>query len=133
MRTPVELLIELHNMFENGQLAAEFDNRRNKMINSETLVLLMSEVKEHIPSRLEPKQAADARHEEKLEDKEREEAIKAADTKVIDMRKEFLLKMSENGGALGLTKKLMKAVEENDLVTIDLVTMDMQELVKQSD
>jgi hypothetical protein len=131
MRTPVELLIELHNMFENGQLAAEFDNRRNKMINSETLVSLMSEVKEHIPSRLEPKQAVDAM--KKLEDKEREEAIKAADTKVIDMRKEFLLKMSKNGGALGLTKKLMKAVEENDLVTIGLVTMDMQELVKQSD
>ena len=131
MRTPVELLIELHNMFENGELAAQFDKRRDKMINSETLVSLMSEVKELIPSRLEPKQAADSMR--KLEDKEREEAIKAADTKVIDMRKEFLLKMSENGGALGLTKKLMKAVEENDLVTIGLVTMDMQELVKQSD
>lgn len=131
MRTPIELLIELHNMFENGELAAEFDKRKNKMTNSEALVSLMADVKKVVPAKLEPKEAADAMR--KLEEEEREEAIKAADTRVIDMRKEFVLKMSENGGALGLTKKLMKALEENDLVTIGLVTMDMQELVKQSD
>jgi hypothetical protein len=101
------------------------------MINSDKLKSIMSDVEELIPAKMEPKQAADAMR--KLEEVERNEAIKEAEGKVIDMRKQFQIKMSENGGALGLTKKLVKALQEDDFVTLGLVTMDMQELVEQSD
>ena len=131
MKTPIELLIELHNMYESGELAAEFDSKRNKMINSEKLKGVMSEVEKLIPAKMEPKQAAEAMRN--LGEKERDEAIKEAEGKVIDMRKQFQIKMSENGGALGLTKKLVKALQEDDFITVGLITMDMQELVEQSD
>ena len=131
MKTPIELLIELHNMFEDGELASEFDKRKNKMVNSDKLEAIMADVLKVIPPKMEPRQAATAMRD--LEAEARDEAIKASEDKVIDMRKQFLIKMSENGGALGLTKKLVKALEEDDFVTLGLVTMDMQELVKQSD
>lgn len=131
MKTPIELLIELHNMFVEGELAAEFDKKKNKMVNSDKLEAIMSEVVKVIPEKKEPRQAATAMRE--LSEKERDEAIEASDDRVIDMRKLFQQKMSENGGALGLTRKLIKALEEDDIVTVGLVTMDMQELVKQSD
>lgn len=131
MSDPIELLIELHNMYENGNLAAEFDKHKNKMINSDELISIMSEVEKLIPLKMEPRQAAESMHV--LEEQARYEAIKASEDKVIDMRKQFQKKMSENGGALGLTRKLVKALEENDLATIGLVTMDMSELVHQDD
>ena len=131
MRDPIDLLIQLHNLYESGGLAAEFDKQKNKMINSAELISIMSDVEKIIPEKMEPRQAAEAMR--KLEEDERDEAIKAAEEKVIDMRKQFRLKMSENKGALGLTKKLVKALEENDLATVGQVTMDMAELVHQDD
>jgi len=98
---------------------------------SAELISIMSDVEKIIPEKMEPRQAAEAMR--KLEEDERDEAIKAAEEKVIDMRKQFRLKMSENKGALGLTKKLVKALEENDLATVGQVTMDMAELVHQDD
>jgi hypothetical protein len=131
MKNPIELLIELHNMYSKGELAAEFDNRRNKMVNSDKLKSIMSDVENLIPSKLEPKQAADAMR--RMEEEERDKAIKEAEDKVIDMRKQFQSKMAENGGALGLTKRLVKALEQDDLATVGLVTHYMKELVDHSE
>ena len=130
MNNPIELLIELHKMFQNGELAAEFNSKRNKMVNSNKLKAVMLEVEKVIPvSSMEPISAAKAMRE--LED--RDEAIEAAGNKVADMRKEFQLKMSQNGGALGLTKQLVGAIESGDFTKVALVTADMMELVNQSD
>lgn len=129
MKTPIELLIELHNMYEDGELAAEFDNKRNKMVNSDKLKSIMSDVESIIPAKMEPRQAAEAMRS--LAD--RDEAIAAAEDKVIDMRKLFQAKMSENGGALGLTKQLVDAINSNENGRAAQILMDMEELVKQSD
>jgi hypothetical protein len=37
MKTELELLMALHKMYVNGELAAEFDKRTNKMVNSAAL------------------------------------------------------------------------------------------------
>lgn len=130
MKNPIELLIELHKMFQNGELAAEFNSKRNKMVNSNKLKAVMLEVEKVIPvSSMEPLSAAKAMRE--LED--RDEAIEASGNKVADMRKEFQLKMSQNGGALGLTKQLVGAIESGDFTKVALVTADMMELVNQSE
>jgi hypothetical protein len=131
MQIETGLLIELYDMYINDELASEFDKQKNRMVNSAKLIEIMEAVKEVIPEKLDPKQAAEAMR--RLEEKDREEAIKAAENVVIDMRKQFQLKMSENGGALGLTKKLVKALEEDDLVTVGLVTHYMKELVDHSE
>jgi len=130
MTNAIELLIDLHKMFQNGELAAEFNSKRNKMVNSDKLKAVMAEVEKVIPvSSMEPRSAANAMRN--LED--RDEAIEAAGDKVVDMRKEFQLKMSQNGGALGLTKQLVEAIETADFTKVALVTADMMELVNQSD
>lgn len=131
MLDPIDLLIAIHNMYEGGLLAAEFDKQKNKMVNSDQLISIMSDVEKLIPAKMEPRQAADAMR--RMEEQERDAAIKAAEDKVIDMRKQFQIKMSENGGALGLTRKLVEAIENGDIVAAGQITMDMQELVNQSD
>lgn len=128
MRDPIELLSALYEMYTDGLLAAEFDKKKNKMVNSADLEHLMSEVEQIIPAKLKPKEAAAAMRA--LDDEARDQAIKESKDKVIDMRRHFREKMSKNGGALGLTKRLVEALEKNDLMTVGLITMDMQELVK---
>lgn len=129
MKNPIELLIELHKMFMNGELAAEFNSKRNKMVNSDKLRALMSEVEQVIPASMEPLSAAQAMRN--LED--RDAAIEAAEDKVVDMRKEFQLKMSQNGGALGLAKQLVEAMNNSDTSRAADILFDMEELVKHND
>ena len=131
MKTPIELLIELYNMYDAGELASEFDKKRNKMVNSAQLESIMREVEPFVPMKLEPVQAASTMRA--MEQTERDEAIKASEGKVIDMRKLFQMKMSENGGALGLTKQLIEAINTNETGRAAEILMDMEELVKQSD
>lgn len=128
MRDPIELLSALYEMYSDGLLAAEFDKKKNKMVNSADLEHLMSEVEQIIPAKLKPKEAAAAMRA--LDEEARDQAIKESKDKVIDMRRHFREKMSKNGGALGLTKRLVEALEKNDLMAVGLITMDMQELVK---
>lgn len=128
MRDPIELLSALYEMYTDGLLAAEFDKKKNKMVNSAELDHLMTEVEQVIPPKLKPKEAAEAMRA--LDEEARDQAIKESKDKVIDMRRHFREKMSKNGGALGLTKRLVEALEKNDLMAVGLITMDMQELVK---
>lgn len=130
MKDPIELLIALHKMYLNDELAAEFNSKRNKMVNSKKLKSLMAEVEEVIPvANLEPGEAARAMRDLK----DRDAAIEAAGSKAVDMRKEFQLKMSQNGGALGLSKQLVEAVNAGDTSRAAEILMDMEELVKQND
>lgn len=131
MRDPTGLLIELYEMYLNGELATEYSKTHNTMVNSERVDMIMAEVEELIPEKLEPLKAAEAMR--RMEENARNIAIKESENKVIDMRQHFQIKMSENGGALGLTKQLIKALEEDDLLTIGAITMSMKELVEQSE
>jgi len=131
MRDPTGLLIELYEMYLNGELATEYNKTHNRMVNSEQVDMIMAEVEELIPEKLEPLKAAEAMR--KMEEKARNLAIKESEDKVIDMRQHFQIKMSENGGALGLTKQLIKALEDDDFMTIGAITMSMKELVEQSE
>lgn len=131
MRDPTGLLIELYEMYLNGELATEYNKTHNRMVNSEQVDMIMAEVEELIPEKLEPLKAAEAMR--KMEENARNLAIKESEDKVIDMRQHFQIKMSENGGALGLTKQLIKALEDDDFMTIGAITMSMKELVEQSE
>jgi microcompartment protein CcmL/EutN len=115
-------------MYDNGELASEYDTKRNKMVNSLELIAIMEDVKELIPEALSPIEAA--REMRQLEEKERQKAIEESKRKVIDMRKHFQNKMSLNGGALGLTEMLIHGLESNDLDTVNEATGMMIELVK---
>jgi microcompartment protein CcmL/EutN len=115
-------------MYDNGELASEYDTKRNKMINSLELIAIMEDVEELIPEALTPIEAA--REMRQLEEKERQKAIEESKQKVIDMRKHFQNKMSLNGGALGLTEMLIRGLESNDLDTVNEATGMMIELVK---
>jgi microcompartment protein CcmL/EutN len=115
-------------MYDNGELASEYDTKRNKMINSLELIAIMEDVEELIPEALSPIEAA--REMRQLEEKERQKAIEESKQKVIDMRKHFQNKMSLNGGALGLTEMLIRGLESNDLDTVNEATGMMIELVK---
>lgn len=131
MQPDLKLLSLLYKMYVNNELAAEFDKKTNKMSNSAKLDNIMSEVKQLLPEELTGLQAAKAMKE--LKPEIRDSAIDASKSKVIDMRKEFLKRMSENGGALGLTKQLVTAIEAGDTEATMNITINMIELVNYSD
>ena len=131
MKSELELLLALYKMYTNGELAAEFDKRTNKMVNSTALQNIMTEVGAILPEELSGKQAAQAMRQ--LEPEVRDASIENAGDKVIDMRKEFLKRMSENGGALGLTKQLIKAIADGDTASALTITQNMAELVNHSE
>lgn len=123
-----KLLIQLYRMYTQGELASEFDKKSNKMINSKKLDDLMLEVKKHIPEELTPLEAAGKMRQ--LKEAQVTEAVNSSDS-VIDLRKQFQRKMSANGGALGLAKKLVKATEDNDIAGALEATMLMVELINE--
>lgn len=124
----MNLLIELYTMYINGELASEYDKASNKMVNSQKVVAIMEKIKDSLPEKLSPLQAAKNMRE--LEAEKREEAIKEANQAVIDMRKAFQHKMSQNGGALGLTKSLVDASNRGDVEAVKRILSIMEKLVK---
>ena len=130
MQPDLKLLSLLYKMYVNNELAAEFDKKTNKMSNSAKLDNIMSEVKQLLPEELTGLQAAKAMKE--LKPEIRDSAIDSSKNKVIDMRKEFLKRMSENGGALGLTKQLVAAIETGDIEAAMNITVNMMDLVNHS-
>lgn len=126
-----EVLIRLYAMYSEGELKSEFDKATNTMKNSASLDTVMKEVAKLIPDKLEPLAAAKAMRAMEVE--ERVKAIRENEAKVIDKRSLFIQKMSENGGALGLTKQLVQALASEDKDKALEVTVAMAELVQYSD
>ena len=131
MKSEVELLLALYKMYTGGELAAEFDKRTNKMVNSAALQSIMTEVGAILPEELSNKEAAQAMRQ--LDPAVRDASIESAGDKVIDMRKEFLKRMSDNGGALGLTKQLVQAIADGDTEAAMSITANMIDLVEQGE
>lgn len=126
-----EALIRLYAMYSEGELKSEFDKTTNTMKNSASLDNLMNEVSKLIPTKLEPLAAANAMRAMEVE--ERVKAIRENEAKVVDKRAVFIKKMSENGGALGLTKQLVEALSNEDKDKALEITAAMAELVHYSD
>jgi len=118
-------------MYAAGNLASEFDKKTNKMVNSSELESIMSEVRLVIPKELSGEQAAVAMRE--LSPEIRDSSIEESGSTVVDLRKDFLVRMSENGGALGLTKQLVAAVAAGDTTEAMRITMNMVDLVNHSE
>lgn len=123
----MSIVVKLYQMYIDGKLASEFDKDLNKMTNSSELDMLMSHLKDYLPEDIDGKEAQ--RRTEEMPHEIIEESITASDD-VIDMRKAFQLKMSKNGGALGLVRSFVDALE-TESPEIDDIIGNMQQLVKQ--
>jgi len=108
----LEIMISLMKMYDNGELDNEYDETSDEMIPSEELEDLMEMARELLPAQLEGNEAAERMRD--LSEIERQEAIMSSGRKVADLRREFQIKMSENGGARGLLEQLVSAKEAND-------------------
>lgn len=130
MSKEIELLISIYNLYKEGKLASNFNKQTNKMENISELNTIMREVSNIIPEELEPIDAATKMRN--LSEVDRNNAIEDND-KVVDLRKEFILKISQNQGALGLTKQLVEAMDNKETDKIQEITTLMKELVIQGD
>lgn len=116
---PLEIMTEIVKMYDNGELAAEYDKDYNRMVNSARVRKLAEAARAFMPPRLEGDEAAKAMRS--LPEDQVNEAIASSGSKVADLRKEFQLKMSRNRGALGLAVRLANAEteeEKNEILTL---------------
>jgi hypothetical protein len=127
MRDPIELLINLYELYSDGKLASEFNKTKNKMVNLPELVAIMEDVHDVIPARKKPQEAAKAMRE--LQEQERSEAIVASD-KVIDLRAEFARKVALNGGVYGLVKQLVTSIENGENEDAASALEDLNKVVR---
>lgn len=114
-----ELLRQLYRLYAEGQLCSQYNMELNVMEDIPELVTIMKEVATVLPEDLSPLEAT--RKMRALEEEERSRAIKESKNKIIDMRKQFLEKMVANKGALGLSMKLVSAIERDSHNEIDEV------------
>lgn len=126
MSLELELLSALYTMYKDGELNNEFDKTKNKMVTSSQLDAIMKDVKSVLPAELSPLESAKRMRE--LPEEKVDEAIEASNGKVVDMRKMFQRKMSENRGAIGLTQQLVEAIDNGDLEEQERITGLMKEL-----
>lgn len=104
----------------------EFDKEQQKMITSPGVQSLIKQAEACLPEKLKPRQAANAMRD--LTDSEREKLIADAEEgRIIDMRKAFQLKMSKNGGAMGIVERIVAAAEGDE--NIAEVLQDARALV----
>lgn len=123
MRTHLELLISLYDLYSEGKLKSEFNKTKNKMEDSPELISIMEDVYGVIPEKKSPKEAAAAMRE--LSEVDRNEAIEASEGKVVDLRSAFARKIAVNGGVQGLVKELLLAANANDQETLQKVLLDL--------
>lgn len=109
---PIEILTQLVKMYDDGRLAAEYDNDSNSLVNSQEVRALAEAARVYMPPRLEGDEAAKAMRS--LPDDVRDEAIASSGSKVIDMRAQFREKIRLNGGSYGLLEQLYQAMNTND-------------------
>lgn len=96
----------------------EFDRTSNKMKTSNAVEGLIKRAQELLPT-LGKGQAAKLMRD--LTEDERTDSIEASDN-VVDLRKEFTKKMSQNGGARGLLEKIVVLSKDGN-------TSDLQEAI----
>ncbi len=128
----IELLSRLYTLYMEDRLASLWDEEIGDLENDPELDEIMAEVYEILPEELTGEEAS-ARMRA-LPEEVVDAAIEAAGDKVVDMRKVFRQKMSQNGGALGLTGNLVEALNSGDNAkfteTIELMKQLINEQTK---
>lgn len=122
----LELLARIKYMGENDFLAAEYDKKSGKLVNSSAVVEVLKQVQSLLPEEKGPLEAANSMHE--LNEEQRDEAIDNAGNKVADLRQAFQRKMSTNRGAIGLIEQLVANLGNKN--ECNRIIEDMKELVQ---
>jgi hypothetical protein len=126
---PIDFVRDFLNYVEKVGIFDEFDKESQKMITSAGVQSLIQEARSCLPEKLKPVQAANRMRD--LNEAERDALIQSSEKeRVIDMRKEFQKKMSENGGAMGIVERLVETVENSDMGDITEILQDAKALIK---
>lgn len=125
----IELLSRLYTLYMDDRLASLWDEEIGDLENDPELDEIMAEVYEFLPEELTGEEASQRMREMPAEVLDK--AIEDAGDKVIDMRKIFRQKMSQNGGALGLTGNLVEALNSGDSDKFSETIALMKQLVEE--
>jgi hypothetical protein len=106
----MDFIRDFLNYIEHVGIYDEYDKEANKMVTSPGVLSLIKQAEACLPEKLKPGQAC-ARMRDLSPDLRDKLIAEAEQDKVIDMRREFQLKMSKNGGALGIVEQLVAAYE----------------------
>lgn len=113
MSNPIDFVRDFIRYVDSHGIYDEFDRDTQKMVTSVGVQSLIKDAHNCLPEKLKPREAA-ARMRD-LSEAERDKLLEDADKeRVVDMRKHFQKKMSENGGAQGIIQRLVNALETND-------------------
>lgn len=110
----IELLYEVYDQYAEGLYDSEFDDDVNDMCPPVEVINLMAEIRSVLPPRFTDEEAKEGKAAQAMRDLSEEEKDSAMTENVIDMRKEFALKMSKNQGAYGLVQKFIDCNEKGD-------------------
>lgn len=106
----------------------EYDKEAQKMVTSKGVLNLVERAQACLPEKLTNLQAANKMRD--LSEEERARLIQESeDGRVIDMRKHFQQKMSQNGGAYGLVERFVAALETSH-EDLPKVILDAQALIR---
>jgi len=117
------------NYVEKVGIFDEYDRDTNKMKTSAGVEALIKEARSYLPPKLKGIEAAAKMRD--LDPDMRDQLIQQDEEKrIIDMRTEFARRQAENGGAQGLLKRLVDAVERGDTIAVKEVHKDALGIVK---
>lgn len=126
---PMDFIRDFLNYVNKEGIYDKFDKDTQQMVTSPGVEALIKEAQSYLPKKLGKGEAAKLMRN--LSDEEREKLIAAAeDDRVIDLRKTFQRKMSENGGAQGIVTQLVEALESGDNSLVGEAIENAQNLVK---
>jgi hypothetical protein len=126
---PMNFIKQFLAYVDNVGIYDEYDAEANKMVMSDGVQTLVKDAISYLPEKLKPLTAAVRMRQ--LTDAERDRRINEAhEGIVIDLRQHFQEKMSKNGGAYGLVKDLVEAVEHEDHEKLAQIMIDAQSLIK---
>lgn len=113
MSKAIDFIRDFLDYVEKVGIYDEFDNTTQKMVTSKGVYDLIQQARSCMPEKLKPAQAARAMRD--LSESERDRLIgQSENDSVVDLRKEFQAKMSRNGGAQGVLRQLVEALDHGD-------------------
>lgn len=129
MSRPIDFIRDFIRYIENEGIYDEFDPETQRMRTSAGVEALIKEAYSYMPEKLKAGEAM-ARMRD-LTDAQRNKLIEDAEAdRVIDLRKEFQLKMSRNGGAQGIVERLVNVLDSGSPQDINNILADAQAFVK---
>jgi hypothetical protein len=126
--SPMDFIRDFLNYVNKEGIYDKFDKESQQMVTSPGVEALIKAAEACLPKKLGKGEAARLMRD--LSEEERDMLIKnSEEERVIDLRETFRKKIALNGGAQGIVKRLVEAIETGDPLEMRDILLDAKGLV----